>query len=154
MTWLAGRLNMSLENWQSVAQIIAALGTLVAAIYALWIYRRNSRLERSRWASTLYEKFYETGHYKKMRELLDVPADADHINEIVIREEPDFTDYLNFFEYVAILTRSGQLRDENVRDLFGYYLDCLKRHERVRKYIGNPTNGYEKLDQFLRIGNE
>lgn len=89
-----------------------------------------------------------------MRTLLDVPADADQVSEVVIREESDFTDYLNFFEYVAILTKSEQLRDEDIEDLFGYYLNCLKRHERVRKYIDNPINGYEKLSQLLRTGNE
>lgn len=145
---------MSLEDWQRVAQIIAALGTLFAALSALWIYRRNSQLERSRWASALYEKFYESDRYKRMRALLDVPANADQVNEVVIREDPEYTDYLNFFEYVAILTRSGQLRDEDVEDLFGYYLDCLRRHGRVRNYINDPANGYEKLNQFLRIGNE
>jgi hypothetical protein len=29
--------------------------------------------------------------------------------------------------------------------LFGYYLDCLNRHDRVKQYITNPENGYEGL---------
>ena len=38
---------------------------------------------------------------------------------------------------------------EEVRTLFGYYLECLGRHSRVRNYIDEPTNGYEELRKFM-----
>jgi len=82
--------------------------------------------------------------------MLDCPADSEQINEIVIREDAKFTDYLNFFEYVAFLKDSRQLRDSEVEALFGYYLDCLNRHERIRKYINDTANGYEKLRALLK----
>ncbi len=73
------------------------------------------------------------------------------MNEIVIREEADFTDYLNFFEFIAFLKTSKQLKSSEIEALFGYYLDCLNRHDRVRQYISNPANGYEGLSKLLAL---
>jgi hypothetical protein len=95
-------------------------------------------------------KVFERDDLKDVRNLLDCPVDSDQATELVIKEDAKFTDYLNFFEFVAFLKDSAQLRDSEVEDLFGYYLDCLKRHDRVQKYINNPTNGYEKLAGLLR----
>ena len=77
-----------------VAGSIAALGTLVAAIIAVCVYRRNSRLEQSRWASSFYEKYYEADRYKVIREALD-SDDNNQIRQLVEKEEAEFTDYLS-----------------------------------------------------------
>jgi len=143
-----------LDNWKTVIEIVYHVVAIIAALGALWVYRRNSRLERTRWASNLYEKFYEKGEYKKIRDALDVPANSDSVNSLVIEEKAEFTDYLNFFELVAYLKKSTQLRDEDVEALFDYYLKCLNRHERVRRYIDNPENGYENLSMLLKKGDE
>jgi hypothetical protein len=58
------------ETLYYVAGTIAAIGTLVAAVFALCVYRGNSRLERARWASTLYEKFFEKDHLRKFAHCL------------------------------------------------------------------------------------
>jgi hypothetical protein len=84
-----------------------------------------------------------------MRDRLDRLNDLDSVNEIVIREDPAFTDYLNFFEFIAFLKASKQLKDSEIEAIFGYYLDCLKSHDRVRHYISNPENGYEGLADLL-----
>jgi hypothetical protein len=137
-----------IETIYYIAGSIATLGTLIAAIFALCVYRSNSRLERARWASTLYERFYEKSDLKDMRNALDCPPDSDSISDI-LREDPKFTDYLNFFEFIALLEHTRQLRDSEVQDLFGYYLACLRRHDRVRTYITDPSNGYEGLARLL-----
>ena len=128
-----------------IAGAISAVGTVLAAGFAAFVYQRNSTFERAKWASTLYEKFYEVTNLKK----LDCRNDLDSVNEIVIREEADFTDYLNFFEFIAFLKTSKQLKSSEIEALFGYYLDCLNRHDRVRQYISNPENGYEGLSKLL-----
>lgn len=138
-----------IETIYHIAGSIAALGTLIAAIFALCVYRSNSRLERARWASTLYERFYEKNDLKDIRNALDCPPDSDSISELVLREDSKFTDYLNFFEFIAFLKHSRQLRDSEVDDLFGYYLACLRRHDRVRSYIKDPGNGYEGLARLF-----
>lgn len=143
-------------NWKARVEIVylmaatvSAVGTALAAGFAACVYRRNSALERAKWASTLYEKFYEATTLKQMRDRLDCLNDVDSVNEIVIREEPAFTDYLNFFEFIAFLKKSKQLKDSEIEVLFGYYLDCLNRHDRVKQYISNPDNGYEGLANLL-----
>lgn len=118
-----------------IAATFSAVGTAVAAGFAAYVYRRNSALERAKWAANLYEKFYEAPNLKPLREGLDCFIDSDSVNEIVIREEPAFTDYLNFFEFIAFLRTSKQLKDAEIEALFGYYLDCLSRHDRVKQYI-------------------
>jgi len=132
-----------------VAGAISALGAVVAAVFAAFVYQRNSALERAKWASSLYDKFYEGTTLKLVRDKLDCPKDNDYVNETVIREEPAFTDYLNFFEFIAFLNSSKQLKNSEIEALFGYYLDCLNRHDRVRQYISNRENGYEGLDKLL-----
>lgn len=118
---------------------------MLAAGLAAIVYKRNSTFERAKWALSLYEKFYEETTLKYVRQKLDFPNDSDSVNEIVIREEADFTDYLNFFEFIAFLKTSKQLKSSEIEALFGYYLDCLNRHDRVKQYISNPANGYEGL---------
>ena len=132
-----------------IAGTISAVGTVTAAVFAAVVYKRNSTFERAKWASSLYEKFYEGATLKQIRDRLDCIKDLDCVNEIVIREEPAFTDYLNFFEFIAFLRSSKQLKDSEIDVLFGYYLDCLNRHDRVKTYISNPENGYEGLAKLL-----
>jgi hypothetical protein len=86
-----------------VAGIIASLGTLTAAFIALSVYRKNSRLERARWATDLYKIFYLEGTLKTVRDKLDCATGSDDVNQLVSREDSEFTDYLNFFEYIAFL---------------------------------------------------
>jgi hypothetical protein len=85
-----------------------------------------------------------------MRDRLDCLNDMESVHEIVIREESTFTDYLNFFEFIAFLKKGNQLKDSEINALFGYYLDCLNRHDRVKQYISNPENGYEGLADLLK----
>jgi hypothetical protein len=132
-----------------IAGAISAVGTVLAAVFAAFVYQRNSTFERAKWAWSLYEKFYEGTTLKQVRDKLDCINDLDSVNEIVIREESAFTDYLNFFEFIAFLRISKQLKGSEIDALFGYYLDCLNRHDRVKRYIANPENGYEGLARLL-----
>jgi hypothetical protein len=71
------------------------------------------------------------------------------VRELVAQEDSQFTDYLNFFEFIAFLKTTKQLGDSEVEDLFGYYLNCLNRHADVRKYILNLENGYEGIAKLI-----
>ena len=104
-----------------VAGIVASLGTVSAAFIALWVYKRNSWLDRARWASELYKSFYEEEELKQVRDKLDCANGSADVNQLVVEEAPEFTDYLNFFEYIAFLENSNQLLDSEINDLFGYY---------------------------------
>ncbi|HKU75727.1 MAG TPA: hypothetical protein VJR02_17580 [Pyrinomonadaceae bacterium] len=139
----------TLEIVSTIAGTISSIGAVLAAGFAAFVYYRNSAFERAKWASTLYEKFYEETTLKQLRDRLDCVKDSDSVNEIVITEEAAFTDYLNFFEFIAFLKSSKQLKDSEIEALFGYYLDCLNRHDRVKQYVANPENGYEGLAKLL-----
>lgn len=143
-------------NWKDrielaymIAGTISAVGTALAAGFAAFVFYRNSAFERAKWASSLYEKFYEVTTLKQIRNSLDCSKDSDSVNEIVTKEDSSFTDYLNFFEYIACLKTSKQLNDSEIEALFGYYLNCLNRHDRVKQYILNPENGYEGLAKLF-----
>ena len=86
--------------------------------------------------------------------MLDCLNDSALVNEIIMKEEPAFTDYLNFFEFIAFLKTSKQLTDSEIESLFGYYLDCLNRHDRLKQYIANAENGYEGLTNLLAARHE
>ena len=148
-----GRVKMSwkdlIQTIYYAAGIVASLGTLSAAFIALRVYNRNSWLERARWASELYKSFYQEEKLKNVRDKLDCPIGSSDVNQLVVEEASEFTDYLNFFEYIAFLKNSNQLLDSEVNDLFGYYLSCLERHEKVRAYIANAETGYELLAALL-----
>jgi hypothetical protein len=135
-----------IKNWFEIAYYVVAI---FAAAGAFWTYRQNSRREQSKWASTFYEKFYEDDKYKPVRDLLDCPTDPQVVVSLVKEESSEFTDYLNFFEHVAIFTESKQLNPKDVEDSFGYYLDCLENLTEVREYIGDKDKGYEQLRRFM-----
>lgn len=137
------------EWWRANAEAAYYTSAVLAAIGALWIYRRNSLLEQAKWALQLYEKFYEAGNYKQIRDALDCDPDSLDVNRLVEREDPQFTDYLNFFELVAFLAESGQLTNQQVETLFSYYLKNLKKHASVQNYVNDQRKGFEKLRKLL-----
>src|SRR2546421_453321 len=64
-----------LEIVQKVVVVASSFIAFLGFGWALLVYSRNRRLEQSKWASNLYEKFYETDHHKKIRDLLDSDDD-------------------------------------------------------------------------------
>ena len=136
---------MDLGSIKDLATIVGA----VAALWAIYVYFTNSRLRRAEWLASLYEKFYERPDLKEIREILDCEEnDSADITKLVREEQSNFSDYLNFFEFVAVLQNSRQLRKAEIEDLFGYYLGCLENCPAVRNYIARK--GYEQLDKLLR----
>jgi hypothetical protein len=136
------------KDFAEMAFYVVAIGSAIAAVIA---YRQNSRLERARWVTTLFEKFYHNVAMKKICAILDEEKTTPEIRELVEKEDSEFTDYLNFFEYVAYLARSGQMRRVDVETLFEYYLRCMRRHLTVRDYIDDPKNSFEQLSWLLRL---
>jgi hypothetical protein len=148
--------NNVITGWETVKDVAETFYYILAAIAALgaaWVYRRNSRLERARWASSLYEKFYEGANYKQMRDVLDIDcAQSSGCQACGMAHDSHplnmrFSDYLNFFELIGFLEKSKQLKSDDIEDLFCYYLNCLEKHKLVRDYIRD--RGYEQLNRFL-----
>ena len=79
----------------------------------------------------------------------DTSVGEPQVSQLVTAESSAWTDYLNFFEFVAYLQSSNQLHKEDVAALFSYYLGCLKKHADVVGYIRNKEKGYEYLRRTL-----
>jgi hypothetical protein len=135
--------------WNAFFQFASYIVGIGAAATAALTYRSNSKRERAKWAVQLYEKFYENETYKNMRQALELDADLAAVQKLVVNEDTEFTDYLNFFEMVVGLAEDGQLPKDKVLRLFRYYLRCLKYHEEVTRYVSDPTKDYETLNAFL-----
>jgi len=130
-----------------ILKVFATVVGVVAALWGIYVYFLNSRLRRAQWLASLYEKFYERPDLKGVRETLDCEgAESPNVRQLIQDEPSQFTDYLNFFEFVAVLQKSGQLTNEEIEDLFRYYLDCLERLRAIREYIA--AKGYEQLDKI------
>jgi hypothetical protein len=138
-----------LSEIKAIAETASYCVGMVAAIAALLTYRRNSRTERAKWAIQLHHSFYESEDYKKIRDKLDTTADAPGVLKLVKDESGAFTDYLNFFEMVMLLTDTKQLPKADVLRLFRYYLRRLKQHPEVMKYLNNKEKDFDQLSRFL-----
>ena len=130
-------------------EIVGPTGTFVAAAFAAYTYYRSANLEQAKWQASLYEKFYEKPDLKKVREILDSDDEISlEITKLIHDETPEFSDYLNFFEFVAFLSlKSKQLKIDEVDDLFGYYLDCFNRRSDIRSYVSEKS--YELVGKLL-----
>lgn len=94
----------------NIANVIVAIGTLVAGFVALRTYAKTAKLERAKWLASLYEKFYEKGDLKSIREILDCDDDISlDITKLVRDEPPEFTDYLNFSSLSHFYNRRNNL---------------------------------------------
>jgi hypothetical protein len=139
-----------LQDVKTIVEIVFYMVAIVGGLLAVRTYRQNQSLERSRWASSLYEKFYEKFDLKGVRRILDCSANAKEVEDFVKGEPPELTDYLNFFEHVAYLVRQNQVRRSDAEAYFDYYFSCLKRHPSVLRYVQDKSNGYEYLAEFLK----
>ena len=135
-------------NTQQIFQLLAAPSVAIGVL----TYWRNSQLERARWLASLYTKFYEALDLKMIRETLDCSApNSPEVLKLVEEQDARFTDYLNFFEFMAYLKACGQLSKKDVAALFDYYLRVLSKHEGVRKYVLDDRNGYGYLKRLLPL---
>lgn len=160
---------MSSETLSVVAGFFDGTGTIVlsflsgSAVVGFLGFRNQLRLQKIRWLQELYSDFYSSDHYRQVRQRIDF-ADIDDLVLLLDKSDSDpkslsqteraqvdqFTDYLNFFEWIAFLEKKGQFSLEDVNDLFKYYLVRLlqvDKGQRLRKYI--KEHGYEQFHKLL-----
>jgi hypothetical protein len=149
-----------------LGQLLSGVGTIVLAALGLWArrnYRRQVNLEQMRWLQQLYDSFYNSDRYKEVRQLIDFDELAQtmellrrgdsnpHQLSLPERARVDqFTDYLNFFEWLAFLQEEKQLTFGQLDTMFGYYLTRLleiDKSRQLRTYI--QEKGYEQLHRLL-----
>ena len=136
-----------LKDWLDIG--IKAVGLLAVVIAALG-YFKQSKIKKGEWLQSLFEKFYESKNYKEVRRWIDnheIESKITLDDTVISDEEEQFTDFLNFFEFIANLESEKQISLKDVTNLFDYYLRKIKSSsvcmELIQKY------GFEKLDNLL-----
>lgn len=144
--------------------VLLGFAALLAGIRAVTEYKARTRTERARWRSELFASFYGArSRYRTIRRKLDFEAhddilaliEKDRRREVAFSAEEqklfdDFTDYLNFFEFVAHLHNEGQLNADDIRAMFEHYLrrlSTVRESKSLRRYISD--NGFENLERLL-----
>jgi len=157
---------MDLRNLGAIGQLMSGIGIVFLLITA-WVAYKNyvyhTQLDRLKWLQQLFESFYAVDRYKSIRQQIDYDG-LKRLMPLLLRSEHDpeslrseertevdmFTDYLNFFEWIAFLESKEQLDFEDVDAMFNYYLKRLLQvdhDEQLRKYIRDQ--GFEELDRLL-----
>lgn len=106
---------------ETITRIISTAVTAAAALFAAFQYRRNVRTKRAEWLLSLFERFYERPTYRRIRAILDhgphpspefarLESDVQNGNEA--EDVEAFVNYLNFFEFIAVLWKHGQIAAE------------------------------------------
>jgi hypothetical protein len=155
----------SLAAWGSYLTGVGTIGLAFAACFAgvmaVWEYGKRTKAEQIRWVGDLFGRFYQGNLYREIRQKVDY----DDMDEIVAllkkgpnpefpKEERDlldaFTDYLNFFEFIAFLIAKKQMESKDVSQIFDYYLrrlNQIKQRAPVMEYL--KKDGFENLRELL-----
>ncbi|MGE5322760.1 MAG: hypothetical protein ACM3SW_07855 [Actinomycetota bacterium] len=152
-------------SWTFLAGLVPLTVSFLSgsAIVAFLAFQNQLKLQRIKWLQELYEAFYNSEQHKRVRQQIDF-EDVDHLFSLLEKSDKNpqslnqeeraeldrFTDYLNFFEWIAFLEKKKQFSFDDLDILFKYYLVRLlqvDKSQRFRKYI--KDNGYEGLHSLL-----
>lgn len=117
---------------------LLALAAFYAGVRAVEEYGERSKSERMGRLSDFFGKFYENRGFKRIRQRIDF-GDFSQIRALLEKDsskEPefdqeerdlfdDFTDYLNFFEMIAYWRKCDQIREDEMKAMFDYYVRGL-----------------------------
>lgn len=142
--------------WAVILEWLIKLAAAIAAVVAIAItvlnYRTQTKLKQAEWLKSLFEKFFENTTYKEVRGWLEygrlhekLMAEDQQSREM---SEEKFTDFLNFFEFIAVLYARKHLTGEQVSDVFGYYLSKIKADADCQKWIDQYS--FEMLKVLLQ----
>ena len=141
-------MNISIQDIVDiVSKLVAAIGILIAALN----YRSQTRTKRAEWLKSLFQMFYEKNDYKEVRVWLDsgeLEKKVNIKNSPITKDDEKFTDFLNFFEFIAKLEEEKQLKLGDVKDMFEYYLKRLNNSTISSQWINEY--GFEKLRTLLQ----
>ena len=134
---------------------VLAAGSLLLAGGSLFIaaltFSKNTRVRRAEWLLKLYEKYYEDEERKRIRRALDGPVKASLIENLKSESDPDalesFADYLNFFEFLGSLVEMNQIKKDEVRMMFDYYVRQLD-DEGIKTFCSEQ--GYENTLKLVK----
>jgi hypothetical protein len=138
-------------------QIGAYTAAIGGIIFTAFGYFKNNKLKRGEWLKQLFEKFYEQEKFQLIRRKIEYGALIDYL-DLDEKGEPkddlheeEFVNYLNFFEFIAVLQKEGHVSKAEVNDLFGYYFKKLKQEAFIINYIKKTDYGFENISNLLKL---
>jgi|SRR6187549_42569 len=153
----------SANSWNAAGQLILAVGAIVAAAWAVFLYRRAKRAEAARWLQGLFRDFYtdpalvsareniEYDFVEKAAPLLekrvtDRHLQLDHKERDTLRQ---IDLVLNFFEQLLYLEGQGHISRKDREVFFQYWFELMKEPDRaaLRRYLARC--GYERCARWL-----
>ncbi len=145
-------MDQNCKDWIDISiKALALGGVYIAAIN----YRGQRVIKKGEWLQSLFEKFYENLTYKEVRRWLDNKELETKItpdDNFVSDNDEKFTDFLNFFEFIANLEAEHQITITDVQNLFDYYLQKIKHSPICMQWI--KKYGFEKLNILLNKLND
>lgn len=138
-------------EFKDYVQLGSAVFVGTGVMIAAFSYRHQTRTRRAEWMKILFEKFYETETFKEVRQWIESGEIEKKIKPglKVSGADEKLADYLNFFEFVAVLKSDSQLKFRDISNMFDYYLRKLKNSEAVMNWIQDESYGFEKLRNLL-----
>lgn len=141
-----------MEQTKLIVEILFYIISSIAFIITVFTYTNSIKIKKAEWLSSLSEKFYQNNHYKDIRRILDYPEknpDFDKLklainrvinNEYILDSKEislleEFVNFLNFFELMGTLEQLGQLKYNEIRLMFDYYLQLLKSMDNVESFL-------------------
>ena len=113
-------------------------------------YWRNSAQERAKWLFELYQRFYDSDSHTEIRRMIEAGGTRFAEEEKDERLLQRLDDYLNFFEFISFLLKSGRLKKKEAMAMFDYPLRKIARDNSICRYLSRPEYGYEGLNKLLK----
>jgi hypothetical protein len=149
----------------SIAQVTIAIGGIGAGCWAVYAYTQARRLEAARWQKHIFDDFFLSGKFDRVREALEFGyADGlGRVIELTLRDGGvqlktgdralllELDNFLNLIEYVLYLEQDkGQISSADRVALLGYWLDVVAdpTHASLRSYVARF--GYERVAELVR----
>lgn len=142
---------MTTAEKETITFLLAA-----GAAFLAWLtFWTNLKVRRAEWLSRLYESFYVKPELKPIRAALDYDGEANRELFRCLEFDPEnaktlepLVDYLNFFEFIAVLGEMDQLSDREIRLMFGYYLKGIGESTKIVQFCEN--GGFKSLLRLLK----
>ena len=130
--------NLTLENYFDIGKIVLALVTVVLSYIELQHYKRK---ESNKLLSQLNSRYLTNND---MQTVVRYLREIDPTNEEPSAYQVEL--FLRFFEELNVYLRHGNLKPDDVKTFFNFYLDRLYHTERGQKLLDNIEHQDKTLD--------
>jgi len=160
---------MDATYWTAIGTLFSGIGNLIIAIgiisgvlWGIYTYKRNCRAESARWLYDSYKDFFFQRRFSKICDLIEyhykekvegvlrkrVEGTGD-INNEDIKLLRDLDCFLNYFDFIIYLENEGHFNKEELRTLFNYWLELMKKsdYEILQNYI--KKFGFKRIQSVI-----